>query len=76
MNITHIFATKLRILRQSKGISQEQLAELTGLHRTYICALEREKRNISLKNIARLAAALNVAPHIFFIDSPSNKGEE
>jgi transcriptional regulator with XRE-family HTH domain len=42
------------------GISQEKLADLADLHRTYVSSVERGKRNISLLNIERLAGALGV----------------
>ena len=45
-----------------KGISQEKLAELAGVHRTFVSSVERGERNISLANIVRLARALEVAP--------------
>ena len=52
------FGTRLREIRLKKGISQERLAELAGLHRTYVSSVERGERNISLENIDRLANAL------------------
>lgn len=57
-----LFATNLRTLRQARGVSQERLAEMAGLHRTYISSVERGARNISIDNIARLAKALGVSP--------------
>jgi transcriptional regulator with XRE-family HTH domain len=54
------FGEKLRAVRQERGISQEKLAELAGLHRTYVSSVERGERNVSLVNIERLAAALCV----------------
>jgi transcriptional regulator with XRE-family HTH domain len=54
------FGCKLRQLREPRGISQEKLAELAGLHRTYVSAVERGKCNISLLNIEKLATALGL----------------
>ena len=56
------FGERLREVRLDKGISQERLAELAGLHRTYVSSIERGQRNVSLLNIEKLAAALGVAP--------------
>ena len=56
------FGEKVREIRIKKGLSQEQLAELSGLHRTYISSLELGKRNVSLINIFALAKALGVTP--------------
>ena len=52
------FGENIRSLRERKGFSQERLAELAELHRTYVGAVERGERNVSLKNIVRLAKAL------------------
>ena len=56
-----IFAENLRKARQVKKLSQEDLAELAGLHRTYVGSVERAERNVSIDNMERLAAALGVA---------------
>lgn len=56
------FGEKVREQRIKKGLSQEELAELSGLHRTYISSLELGKRNVSLINIHALAKALGVSP--------------
>jgi transcriptional regulator with XRE-family HTH domain len=56
------FGRRLRDIRQRKGISQEKLADLAGLHRTYVSSVERGERNITLTTIAKLAAALGTRP--------------
>lgn len=55
------FGERLRQVRVKVGVSQEKLADLAGLHRTYVSSVERGKRNISLLNIDKLAEALGVA---------------
>ena len=54
------FASNMKIARQKIGISQELLAEKCGLHRTYIGAVERGERNISVDNMERIAQAIGV----------------
>jgi transcriptional regulator with XRE-family HTH domain len=53
-----IFAENLRKYRRQKNLSQENLADMAGLHRTYVGSVERGERNISIDNIERLANAL------------------
>ncbi len=61
VNITEIFSSNIRELRTLRGYSQEELAQLSGLHRTYIGAVERGERNITLLNAQRIADALGVS---------------
>jgi transcriptional regulator with XRE-family HTH domain len=55
------FGIAIRKRRNELTISQEDLAERAGLHRTYISDLERGKRNVSLENLEKLAKALNLS---------------
>ena len=55
-----ILARNLRRLRISAGLSQEELADRAGLHRTYISSVERAQRNVSLENLFKIAQGLGV----------------
>lgn len=55
------FGNTVRTFRKQLGISQEQLAERAGLHRTYIGSIERGEQNISLLNIEKVANALGIS---------------
>lgn len=59
-NTRRIFARRLRQIRQVRGLSQEELADMAGLHRTYVGSVERSERNVSIDNMERLAIALEV----------------
>jgi transcriptional regulator with XRE-family HTH domain len=67
------FGQTVRDRRRSLGLSQEQLADLAGLHRTYVGSIERGERNPSLLNIARLANALRVQPRDLVPDVPRGR---
>ena len=60
LNVMVQFGIRLREIRERVGVSQEKLADLAKLHRTYVSSVERGKRNISLVNIEKLAIALGV----------------
>src|SRR5688500_13898638 len=62
------FGRRVRELRQARGYSQEELAERSGLHRTYISSVERGQRNVGLDNVHALAKALEVAASELFED--------
>lgn len=68
MDIVKVFGTNVRRYRNEKGISQEKLASLSGLHRTYISDIERFQRSISLENIQRIADALDIDTFKLFVE--------
>lgn len=58
-----IIADNVRRLRGAKGVSQEELADICGYHRTYVGMIERGERNISIATLEALAVSLGVEPH-------------
>jgi len=62
--ILDAFGLVVRDTRLKLGYSQERLAEMSGLHRTYISALERGLTSISIRKLERLASALSTKPHL------------
>jgi transcriptional regulator with XRE-family HTH domain len=60
------FGQQLREIRKGKKLSQEELAHLCQLDRTYIGGVERGERNISLINILKICKSLNISPSILF----------
>jgi transcriptional regulator with XRE-family HTH domain len=59
-NLCEKFGERVRELRVARQLSQEKLAELADLHRTYIGDIERGERNVSLENIGKIAKALKI----------------
>jgi transcriptional regulator with XRE-family HTH domain len=57
-----VLAKNMRRLRAARGLSQEALAFDCGINRTYLSAVERTERNVSIDNIARIAKGLEVEP--------------
>jgi transcriptional regulator with XRE-family HTH domain len=60
--IQRAFGQRVRTLRTKKGISQEELADRCGVHRTYMGRIERGETNITLTNIQKVARGLGVSP--------------
>jgi transcriptional regulator with XRE-family HTH domain len=56
------FGRTVRLLREARGLSQEDFADRIAIHRTYIGGIERGERNPTLLTIARIAEALGVPP--------------
>lgn len=65
-SILHRFGHNLNRLRKRRGLTQEALADCSGLHRTYVGAVERGERNVSLLNIVALARGMNSSPSALF----------
>ncbi|OGY22961.1 MAG: transcriptional regulator [Candidatus Woykebacteria bacterium RBG_13_40_15] len=63
------FAIRVKAERKKLGISQEELADRAGMHRTYIGMIERAEKNITLENIQKVATALNLKLADLFQDS-------
>lgn len=75
MNITQIFGLRMRHYRKLKSLSQEELADLCGLHRTYIGSVERGERNITLLNAEKIAQSLNEPLISFFMENSGENGK-
>ncbi len=61
LELRRILAYNVRALRRQKNLSQEELADLCSLHRTYVGSIERAERNATLSTLEALASALNVS---------------
>ncbi|MHC4656727.1 MAG: helix-turn-helix domain-containing protein [Planctomycetota bacterium] len=59
-NINEQVGFNIRRIREERGLSQEELATLAGLHRAYLGQIERGEKNIGLKNLEKIASALGV----------------
>ena len=68
MDILYVFGSNVKKYRTMLGVSQEKFAEMCGLHRTYISAIECYRRSISLENIQRIADALGIETYKLFIE--------
>lgn len=73
MDILKVFAANVKKYRNIMGLSQEAFSEKAGLHRTYISAVEREKRSIALDNVQKIADALEIETYLLFINDNSSE---
>ena len=69
MDIVKIFGQNVKKYRQKLKISQEELADRSNLHRTYISAIECFRRSIALENIQRIADALEIETYKLFLEN-------
>lgn len=67
-NIEILIGNKIKDLRLKKGFSQEKLAELSNLHRTYIGMVERGERSITVKRLKQILESLDLTLEEFFRD--------
>lgn len=68
MDITHELGMRIRYYRKAQKITQEQLAEISGLHPTYIGQLERSEKNATIESIYKIALGLNISMSKLFED--------
>lgn len=68
MDILKVFGGNVKKYREELGLSQEAFAEKCGLHRTYISAVERQRRSIALGNVQKIADALGVETYRLFLE--------
>lgn len=73
MDLKDILATNLRLLRQEKGITQEDLADRTGLSSRYVGSIERARVSASITIVGKLAAALEIDPCALISPPTRNK---
>lgn len=72
-DLQRVFGANLRACRQSRGLSQEQFADIVGVHRTYMGGVERGERNLTLKSVEFLCEAVGVDPvQMLRTDGPPN----
>lgn len=76
MDIVKVFGTNLKFYRKKLGVSQEEFAEKCGLHRTYISAIECNRRSIALENVQRIADALGVDAYKLLIPKEHSETEQ
>ncbi len=66
--IGRVVGNTIRKLREKQGISQEELAERAGIHRTFVSHVECATRNITIYNLVKIAKALKVKPSVLLSD--------
>ena len=66
MDIKVAYGEKVKAIRKNQNVSQEKLAELADLDRTYISDIENGKRNVSIETVFKIAKALNTPMISFF----------
>lgn len=75
-DIKALIGKRIKKLRLDKKLSQEKLANIAGLDRTYVTQVENGKRNISIENIEKICIALEITIAYFFSDCMFEEGDE
>lgn len=70
MELRKVLAENIRAFRIAKKLSQEELADLCGLHRTYVGSVERSERNVTISSLEMLAKALEVSVAELLTEKP------
>lgn len=76
MDIIKVFGENVRKYRIAMGLSQEDFAEKCGLHRTYISAIERFQRNISIENVQKIADALEMESYRLLMEETASEDKQ
>lgn len=76
MELEHAFGKVLRERRLANKLSQEKLAHLANLDRTYIGLIERGERSPTIKSLFAIAEALNNSPHILIKETENKQKAE
>ncbi len=66
MDVKDRFGRNVKALREAEGISQDEFADMAGVHRTYMSGIERGKRAPTIIIVERIALALKVDPGVLF----------
>ncbi len=68
MDILRVAGGNIRKLREASGLSQQELAERSGLKRSYMGYIERGEKDVTLTTLRRIAIALHVHPSVLLIE--------
>jgi transcriptional regulator with XRE-family HTH domain len=74
-SLQSVLGSNLKEIRQRQGLSQEAFADVVGVHRAYMGGVERGERNLTLRSVERIAAALGIDPLTLLSPQPLGGGE-